>query len=274
MSIEPFLFSIPLRAKAVAHDWDRVCHLLSSTLDSILNQSDQNFSVVLACHDVPDLALLKDPRIAVIRTETPTPSNLSEQMTDKHRKKRLGLAHLRQLGGGWFMPVDADDLVSNQLVERVRLLRPRFGLIIDQGWEFDCAKKGMRPAPRFNRLCGSSGIFRFAIHDLPVQAYQTAETIADAFRDHTCWRKTAVALGRPLDLLNFRAAVYTTNNQENHSVLVGDIGWKRRLVRLVTPLLAPTPAQVTEFSLGRLLAAGPSSGVSYGSDRKTLDPSE
>lgn len=250
---DPFMFAIPLRPKAVARDWGRVCHLLASTLDSILNQSDSDFSVVIACHDVPKLSLLDDPRITILRANTPLPTDPNEQMKDKHMKKRLALAQLHRLGGGWFMPVDADDLVSNRLVAHVRKLNPRFGMIIDEGWEFDCANLGLRPAPRFNRLCGSSGIFRFSADELPEQANQTEERLADVFKNHTQWRETAIALNRPLDLIGFRAAIYTTNNEENHSVLVGAIGWKRRLMRFVTPLRTPSAAVISEFSLGRLL---------------------
>ncbi len=253
MTSDPFLFSIPVRAKAVSRNWERVCHLLACTLDSILNQSDPNFSVVLACHDVPELPQLRDPRVTVLQTDTVLPCDLREQMRDKHIKTRLGLAHLHQLGGGWIMQVDADDLVSNQLVARVRQLQPRYGLIIDRGWEFDCIRRGLRPAPRFNRICGSSGIFRFAATELPTRADQNQTVLADSFRDHPRWREVSAALGRPLDLLAYRAAIYTTNNQENHSVLAGGIGWKRRLLHLVTPLRTPTAAEITEFSLGGLL---------------------
>ena len=250
---EPFVFAIPLRAKAIARDWGRVSHLLACTLDSILNQTDPNFCVALACHDVPDLPILADSRISILRTEAPLPRDLKEQMQDKQIKKRLALAHLHELGGGWFMPVDSDDLVSRRLVNHVRQTNPRFGFILDEGWEFDCVHQGLRPAPRFNRLCGTSGIFRFTLDDLPNRADQNEETLADAFKNHTHWRETASTAGRPLDLLGFRGAIYTTNNQENHSILVGDVGWKRRLTRIVSPLRRPSIAEVDEFSLRRLL---------------------
>jgi hypothetical protein len=250
------LFAIPLRAKGVSRDWARVCHLLSCTLDSVLNQTDPHFSVALMCHDVPDLPQLKDPRVTVLTCHAPLPRDLQEQMRDKGLKKRMALAHLHQLGGGFLMLVDSDDLVSNRLVAHVRARKPRFGLLIDAGWEFDVSTRRLARAARFNRVCGSSAIFRFTPDELPADAAQTTTTLSDKFDSHRLWRETAATLHRPFDQVDFRAAVYTINNQENHSVLTGNIGWRRHLLRLLTRSHRPTDAEVQEFAMAGLLQAG------------------
>jgi len=256
MASEAFVFAIPLRARAVSLDWDRVCRLLAGTVDSALNQTDPDVVVVVACHDVPEIQRISDPRVVVLRSTAKLPGDLQEQMWDKHRKKRMVMAHLHAIGGGWVMPLDSDDLVSNRLVADIRRRRPRFGAIIDQGWELDCATRRLRAAPRFNRVCGSSGVFRFGPSELPASADAGSEALSDRFSNHTKWREVAAELGRPLDTLDFRAAVYTVNNRENHSVQAGDVGFKRRLLRLVSPGHRPSTAEIAEFSLGRLLAEG------------------
>ena len=124
----PFLFAVPLVAKMVARDWDRACHLLACTLDSILNQTDSDFMVALVCHDVPDIPQLSDPRVIIIHAASPLPRNPSEQMYDKGFKKRLAFSYLNKMGGGWVMLVDADDLVYKDLVSYGRKINPKYGL--------------------------------------------------------------------------------------------------------------------------------------------------
>ena len=253
MSSEPFLFAIPLLARAVARDWDRVCQLLSCTLDSVLNQSDADIQVALVCHDVPDLPQLKDPRVVVLQIDAPLPHNPDEQMVDKGLKKRAAFAYLRELGGGWVMLVDADDLVSCRLVEYVRQVNAQYGMLIDEGWEFDCGTGKLAPASRFNRVCGTSAVFRFRSHELPLHYKDTERTLSDAFESHREWRERAAELNRPLAPVNFRAAVYTINNAQNHSAMVGKIGWRRRLLRLLTFSHFPSRTEISEFSIARLI---------------------
>ncbi len=249
----PFLFVVPLVAKMVARDWDRACHLLACTLDSILNQTDSDFMVALVCHDVPDIPQLKDPRIVVLQAHSKIPQSLGEQMIDKGYKKRLAFAYLRLLGGGWIMLVDADDLVSKRLVEYARKSNAKYGLLIDKGWEFDCQTKKLTFARRFNRLCGSSALFKFTVEELPQSAAQEQETISDKFESHRIWRETANGLNRPFNFIKFKAAVYTINNQQNHSTLMGGVGWKRKFSRFLSFSHTPSKADINEFSLHGLL---------------------
>lgn len=254
MSDVPFLFAIPLVAKSVARDWERACQLLSCTLDSILNQTNPNFKVALICHDVPDIPKLLDPRVVILKSLSPIPSTPNEQMVDKGHKKRLACAYLYGLGGGWIMLVDADDLVSNRIVDYVCKSDAKYGLLIDDGWEFDCVIKKMTKAPRFNRMCGTSAIFKFSKNELPSNALHDQRTLSDAFESHRLWRETSMNLGRPLDFVNFRAAIYTINNQQNHSTLMGPIGWKRKFTRLFSFSHSPTPVEIAEFSMNGLLS--------------------
>ncbi len=253
MQVEPFLFAIPLVAKEVARDWQRVCSLLQCTLNSILAQTDKNFSVVLVCHDVPDIPQLSDPRVIILHAASPLPRNPSEQMYDKGFKKRLAFSYLNKMGGGWVMLVDADDLVSKHLVSYVRKINPKYGLLIDRGLEFDCVSKKISKAFKFNRLCGSSAIFRFSISELPSEVDQQEMTLSDHFESHRLWREKSIELNRPFDFVNFFAAIYTINNLQNHSAFSGPAGWKRRAIRLLSLARQPTSSQIDEFSLDALL---------------------
>ncbi len=244
-----FFFGSPLRARAASRDWGRVSALFESALRSMLNQRTRDIDVIVACHDVPEVEGARDARVTFLVSHEKVPATFDEQMRDKHIKRRMIAAELRRRGGGYLMAVDADDLVSNRVAQFVQLdLNPN-GYIIDSGYELDFASGRVRVSPRFNRFCGSSGIFRFAPEDLPRSLDDTAETVSDQFGNHTQWPAVAKSLGRPLAILPFRGAMYVTNSGENHSALSGNVGWRRTLLRALTPARAITPALREEFAL-------------------------
>lgn len=245
---EQFFFGVPLRARATAQSWDRVCALLQMCLRSVINQTDGDFHILLACHDVPDFAEMSDPRVQILCIEAPVPTTPDEQMYDKGRKTRAIRVAMGQHGGGYLMLLDADDLVSNKLVSFVRCDQDPNGYLIDNGYEYDCSTGRVRFAPRFNRVCGSSAIFHFAPEDLP-QTADDVDSTSDKFKGHNIWAATAADLGRPFCKLPFRGAMYLTNNGENHSALTGNIGWRRKLLRRLTPARRASDALRAEFAL-------------------------
>jgi hypothetical protein len=245
----PFLFAIPLRSRAVSRDWKRVCNLLSRTLSSILGQTDQNFYVAVGCHELPELTIPPDPHVVFLQTSAAIPTALAQQGEDKKRKRRLALAYLRTLGGGYFMPLDADDLVSQRLVQYVRSNPPQFGYIMNKGYELDSQTGRVKYAPRFSKFCGSCAIFRFSAEDLPSSEADGKEYVADKFGDHIKWKEVGEKLKRPLSDLPIRGAMYVTNNGENYSVLSGNVGWRRTILRRLTPARKPSSELVAEFGL-------------------------
>src|SRR3546814_9009510 len=113
---EPFFFGIPLIARAVAGDWKLVEHLFGLTLRSVLAQTEADFRVILAAHDVPApwRRVAHDPRFRLARAdwapEPPTAAN-----DDGGRKKWLIKQMVRTAGGGLIMFLDGDDWVSRDL---------------------------------------------------------------------------------------------------------------------------------------------------------------
>jgi len=244
-----FLFGVPLRARATSQDWGRVVFLFQCCMRSLLNQKDENFRVIVACHDIPEIPELADRRVQILQMDIPLPTNFDEQMEDKAIKSRAAYAAMRTLGGGYTMLVDADDLVSNRLVGFCRKDAHPSGYIFDVGYEYDCSSNRISVAPRFNNVCGSSGIFHFTPDELPLTADDPEIRVSDKFGNHTTWAQAAVELGRPVVKLPFKGAVYVSNNGENHSVLTGNIGWRRRLLRRMMPSGRVSRAIRAEFAL-------------------------
>src|SRR4051794_36401365 len=98
---EPFIFGVPMIAREVSHDWALAEHLFGLTLRSVLAQTDQEFRLILAAHDVPPpwAGVAQDPRFAFVEAdwlpEPPTTAN-----DDGGAKKWLIKKAVREFGGG------------------------------------------------------------------------------------------------------------------------------------------------------------------------------
>ena len=212
-----FSFAIPLRSRATARDWSRVCQLLDHTLQSVLRQDDGDFAILLACHDVPDIPAIADPRVTLLQTDRPVPTNFAEQMKDKGQKKRICTAAFRKLGGGYLMFLDADDMVSRRLVRFVRGRPPSAGYIITEGYHYDSKTRHYHRLAAFDKRCGSCAVFHFSPDDLPDGVDDPRVALSDQFRSHVEWRAVAQKLGRTLEPLGFPAAVHVVETAENAS---------------------------------------------------------
>jgi hypothetical protein len=214
-----FVFAIPLRSRATARDWRTVCDLLDHTLRSVLRQDDEDFSVLLACHETPDTPSVKDPRVTILQTDCPIPTTFAEQMFDKHRKKRICTAELKQRGGGYIMFMDADDMVSRRLVSYVRRRRSNSGYIITKGYQYNSMTQRYCRLLAFDKRCGSCGIFQFSVDDLPETPQEERETFSDQFGTHTKWREVSRKFGRALEPIGFPSAVHVLETGENASAI-------------------------------------------------------
>lgn len=212
-----FSFAIPLRPRATAQDWSRVCQLLNHTLLSVLRQDDADFSVLLACHELPEIPTIADPRVTVLFSDRAHPTTFDEQMADKAQKKRICTAALKARGGGYLMFLDADDMVSRKLVCFVRTHPSKFGYVIDQGYHYDSKTGNYHRLNAFDKRCGSCAIFRFLVDDLPDDPNDPSRTISDRFGNHIEWRDIARRLGRGLEPLGFPGAVHVVETGENVS---------------------------------------------------------
>lgn len=92
-------FGIPLRSKAASKNWTHVEEVFGRTLNSICRQTDPEFKVLVACHDVPRLNKKYDDRVEFLISDSPLPTNYREMMFDKGWKISMIAKRLRELGG-------------------------------------------------------------------------------------------------------------------------------------------------------------------------------
>jgi hypothetical protein len=242
-----FVFAIPLRPRSTARNWNRVCQLLDHTLKSVLQQEDEEFSVLLACHEAPDIPAIADPRITILTTKHRVPTTFAEQMADKGKKKRVCTAAFKMLGGGYLMFLDADDMVSRKLVRSVRSHPTDDGYIITQGYHYDSKTQHYHRIPAFDKRCGSCAVFRFSVDDLPDHPDDPRIAFCDRYGNHTEWREMARRLGRTLEPIGFPAAVHVVETNENASAIQprpgtdGLLRLRRRLIEQLRMHLSRRP---------------------------------
>ena len=217
------VFGISLAARSVVESWERTCLLLAHTLRSVLGQTDPRVRVLLCGHDRPPLAELDDPRVEFLVSDQEPARSPKDFRRDKMRKRSLIAMRLRELGGGYLLPLDADDLVSNRLVAHVLADDNRCGYLITRGYTLDWNNRRLAPIPGawdapYDRVCGSSAVLHFGVDDLPAAgASQEVAAYFDLFREHAYWPITAEEFGRPLARVPFPAGVYVINHGQNLS---------------------------------------------------------
>lgn len=237
---ERFVFGVPLISRAGAADWGRVGQLLGLTLRSVLAQTDADFRLLLAGHDVPESwtrLTSGDARFRFLRADWP-PQAPSAANDDSGAKKWMIGEHVRRSGGGLLMYLDADDLVDRRLVAAARAetnpaMRPRhIGAVVAHGLVIDhrTLRAVSLPHPRvydgpFVELCGSSTIARIE-PDSPDPARRDPHA---ALGSHHRWPSAAAEAGLPLASLLVTGG-YLVNTAQNHSELHGPFAdWRRRL---------------------------------------------
>lgn len=238
----PFTFAIPLVGRAAAADFALVEALLSLTLRSVLAQTDPDFAVLVLGHDRPS-ALPDDPRVRFVAADWPCapqdPAN-DDAGRKRHRLGRLAAAR----GAGFLMLLDADDLVSRDLVARARAEIPpdAIGGVVAHGAMLDLATARMAGLPLpgvyerpFYTLCGSSVVARLRPGDPdPLRADPLC-----VLRDHHCWPEAAHALGAQVVALSARAC-YLVGTGASHSERHGPFAaWRAMLNEAVRTIGRP-----------------------------------
>lgn len=217
-------FLIPLMSKGAANNWNTVSMLFNRTLWSCYNQTDPDFRIIVACHEIPELTHRFDNRVEFIQVQekdAPIPTNQEEKMVDKGYKTHTLAIRFRELGAGYGMLVDADDLVSCRLAEFIKKNPDPNGYYVKTGYVYFVGDDYMKVLPKFSS--GSACLINYRLDDLP-DSYPEVMT---ANIDSNPWliRKrhggvvpACDVAGRPLKPLPFKGAVYVLGTGDNHSM--------------------------------------------------------
>jgi hypothetical protein len=229
-ALEPTLrqqvvFAISFKPRGACADWEQAQVNLRRTLRSALAAGTPGeASVVVACHDEPDLRDLGNDDVQLLPVPFREPAHLWEGVThDKARKRRYIGAWLRRTlvdDETYVMFLDADDLVHTDLVEYV-LAHAQGSYVVDRGYILDLASGLLwHRQEGFHQTCGSSFICRFARDEFP-SSWEDAASPFGQFgtppdqHGHEEYDAVATELGRPPAQIPFPAVVYTVNHSES-----------------------------------------------------------
>lgn len=227
-------FGVTLRSKAASRSWEHVVADFNRTLYSIYRQTDPDFRVIVACHELPALEREYDERIEFLQTDVPVPKTPLEMMQDKGYKLSMIGRRIRELGGGYTMIVDADDLVSNRIAAYVKAHPGQHGFISKYGYIFNQGEHWCRRALQPDQVCGSCLIVNYSVDDLPAALPPSPGSPEGKDfilrKPHPSIRPWLEEHGRPVSVIPFPTTVYMRNTGDNHSMLDGGrLGLKRQL---------------------------------------------
>ena len=226
-------FGISLRSEKTSRDWRETQALLGATLRSVFRQTDPRWRVIVCGHEVPDIPELADPRLEFVALDfaAPPPQSSSTSYTDRWRKRLVIGARLREVGAGFYMDLDSDDLIHRDLVAIA--LSTEHGCVITTGYICDAQTDLIAPLPGvlsvdFDRICGSMAVVRYERDDLPSGHDSDVHHLHFSTAIHHGYlRGTREEVGKPLVVVPFAAGIYVINTQDNLSFIDQRIGEHR-----------------------------------------------
>ena len=257
-----FVFAIPLLPRSRAANWQRVLDNLQATLQSILNQRDQNFHCLLAAEDPIPLPEISSPKVTLAnitaaQRKTFNRDDYHQANQDAGLKRAVLRWHATKMGATFFMCVDADDLVSNRIVEYTRDRKPQFGAALINGYVMDgqtgkclAIPSEFVPVKSFDTYCGTS-----IISNLRCDPMVNSLALAKIWNyGHHLVRAAAFENNTPLLDLIEPLGIYILNNGENLSLLESNNQERRqffqRTIENINLKGVPlTKAQLEEFGL-------------------------
>lgn len=246
-----FSIIIPFRPKAQSVDWENECLLLQKTILSVLQQSYQNFKILVIYTDLP-IDFIVDDKVIYIHFQygfQPYEEIINNDLLfsyfkskilvvrrwDKARKVMYGIKIAKELNCDYSMILDADDHISKYLLNYMAIESELYecpGWYIDQGFVYKNSDSYLIRIPnKMNYLNGSTHVLQnkfISIPDFTSQEWQKY----NIFTDHG-WIKDRVKQEFNIELrkIPFPAVVYFV-----HSSNVSNIRNKEYRISIKTVL--------------------------------------
>lgn len=210
-------FIIPVKSERVSSDWSKFCNLYERTLQSVCNQTDENFKVIAVCHETPKIEF-KHPNIRIVNVsfDPPFPKKFESQESitkrreiDKGEKIKIGVAYAKEkFSPDYVMIVDSDDLISNRISSFVNNSGNYVnGWYLKRGYVYLEGKNYVFLTQKFSDLCGSSIIVK------PDLINQFFGRDAIFYFDH---KLKVLDENITLNEFPFAGGIYSMSNGENH----------------------------------------------------------
>jgi len=208
-----FTFIIPLKSAKLASNWDAFSKLFERTIQSVCNQNNDNYKVIVACHELPNISY-KNDKVEYIQVsfDPPKLSNTDWEAdrkikeADKTGKILVAYEKAKTYNPSHIMVVDADDCITNSIVSFVEKQdKDKPGWFVARGYFYrEGTNYLILNKKTFNNICGTSVIIRT---DLLPQLI---------VKNQYYHEMRKLPTGIDLVPLPFTAALYSIANGENH----------------------------------------------------------
>ncbi|MCK5361144.1 MAG: glycosyltransferase family 2 protein [Gammaproteobacteria bacterium] len=235
-----FIFITSLKHPKNCYSYERVGYLLDKTLQSVCQQTDIDFKVLVVCNQIPDIKVSQ--HVEFIEVDFPAPSHLDHPHTgmdairvDRGSKYMAGLIYARRYDPLFIMFFDADDFISNQIVEFVAGQTVQSGWYIDSGYQYQFGDSRLTHLPDFYFHCGTSLIYPYRMLDIPeaiiknpdflsIQQHTDGKYLKHVLGSHRLSVSIHQSQGHAFNPVPFPAAIWMLGNGENHSGKKGKLG--------------------------------------------------
>ena len=167
------VFITSLRHPQNSTSYEKIEYLLQRTLQSVSQQTNQDFRIIVVCNRLPKQYLFP-PKVEFISVDFPAPStikgtaiDLEDVHKDKGSKYFVGLLHAKKYNPNYIMFFDSDDFISNRIVEYVNSQPEQNGWFIQHGYAYGDGLPLIRELQEFDKKCGTCHILNFNLFDLP-----------------------------------------------------------------------------------------------------------
>lgn len=164
------VFLIPFASRQVRANWSAACKYLQQTIRSIRNSASQNYQVIVAGNEEPELEAGFDGKVHFVPVNNPFPSHLgarAAQRSDKLVKIGAAWTHAKsRWQPKYVMKLDADDFISSRLVGWLDDNGTEAGYLIRYGWLWHSGARFLIERTEYiDRVCGSCLIIRADLAD-------------------------------------------------------------------------------------------------------------
>jgi hypothetical protein len=203
------IFLMALVSKEKSKDWDLTTQLLQGTLDSLTNQTDQNFKVLVGCHEIPSVRFSTD-KIHFVRMDYSPQGELGNPpIRDIYIKWYTALHQHKAIEFDYCMQLDADDRVHKNLVAYLNTQPFKDAWIISKGSEIDYGSRQVYQRNNIDQICGSTVILSRQAVGVP-QSITREELHKFYFshQSHSTIRSFCLERGFNLGFIPFHAVQY------------------------------------------------------------------
>ncbi|MDO6687743.1 MULTISPECIES: glycosyltransferase family A protein [unclassified Agarivorans] len=231
-----------LRHPATANDFGRVNQLLQKTIDSLKNQSNQNFQLIIVCNEGTKLSINTGDidtqlifvdfppteKVEVIDDETQQ-QQWNNVRKDKGTKYLTGINTALSNDAEFIAFIDADDYLHKDLVTYIYDNKDKNdGFIINKGFGYKLDSNIVHEIHPFHHSCGTCNVYRanlfkpylnnasFANQNSLLSSVDDFITY-DVLGSHKHANELFEKAGATYNYIPFEAAMYIVDNGENDS---------------------------------------------------------